>query len=47
MKKTTKILLLAVLLTTFTLQSCAVFKKKCDCPRFGNNSKAILTKAHA
>jgi hypothetical protein len=36
MKKTTKLLALIIVLGTLSLQGCGVFKKKCDCPRFGH-----------
>jgi hypothetical protein len=36
MKKTGKILAFITVLAALSLQGCGVFKKKCDCPRFGH-----------
>jgi hypothetical protein len=35
MKKTGKILAFVIVIAALSLQGCAVFKKKCDCPKFG------------
>jgi hypothetical protein len=45
MKKTGKILAFVIVIVALSLQGCAVFKKKCDCPRFGyqqNHNNALI-----